>query len=470
MSGARVLLVDDEAVAREGLATALRRDGFDVTTADNGDSALALLRTRDFEVMLTDVRMPGMDGLDLLRRAREAWPDMEVLVVTGFATTESAVEAMRTGAFYYISKPFRLGEVRKLVREAADKAQLRAENHRLRQLVEQAAEERIITRDGGMRAILDIARGVAPTDCNVLIVGETGTGKELLARHLHAHSRRAGGPFVAVNCGALTEELLANELFGHEKGAYTGAQQSRGGLVEAAQCGTLFLDEVTEMSAAMQVKLLRLLQEREYMRVGGTEPVRADVRFLAATNREPRSAVDAGTFRQDIYFRLNVVTLQLPPLRARREDIPLLAQQFLRRAALAMGKPVTAIAPSAMQKLCAYDYPGNVRELENLIERGVALASGSMLGEADLPAGFAASAVHRDAGSRVGGEIRTLESVERSHILDVLAEVGGNRAMAARLLGIDRVSLWRKLRRYEELGLIEAGDTEGALRVRDAPA
>jgi DNA-binding NtrC family response regulator len=470
MSGARVLLVDDEAVAREGLATALRRDGFDVTTADNGDTALALLRTRDFEVMLTDLRMPGMDGLDLLRRAREAWPDMEVLVVTGFATTESAVEAMRTGAFYYISKPFRLGEVRKLVREAADKAQLRAENHRLRQLVEQAAEERIITRDGGMRAILDIARGVAPTDCNVLIVGETGTGKELMARHLHAHSRRAGGPFVAINCGALTEDLLANELFGHEKGAYTGAQQSRGGLVEAAQSGTLFLDEVTEMSAAMQVKLLRLLQEREYMRVGGTEPVRADVRFLAATNREPRSAVDAGTFRQDIYFRLNVVTLQLPPLRARREDIPLLAQQFLRRAALAMGKPVTAIAPSAMQKLCAYNYPGNVRELENLIERGVALASGGMLVEADLPAGFAASAVHRDPGSRAGGEIRTLECVERSHILDVLAEVGGNRAMAARLLGIDRVSLWRKLRRYEELGLIEAGDTEGALRVRDAPA
>jgi DNA-binding NtrC family response regulator len=470
MIAAHVLLVDDEAVAREGLATALRRDGFEVTTADNGDSALALLRSREFEVMLTDVRMPGMDGLDLLRRAREAWPDMEVLVVTGFATTESAVEAMRAGAFYYVSKPFRLGEVRKLVREAADKAQLRAENHRLRQLVEQAADERIITRDDGMRAILDIARGVAPTDCNVLIVGETGTGKELLARHVHAHSRRAGGPFVAVNCGALTEELLANELFGHEKGAYTGAQQARGGLVEAAQCGTLFLDEVTEMSAAMQVKLLRLLQEREYMRVGGTAPVRADVRFLAATNRDPMSAVEAGQFRQDIYFRLNVVTLQLPPLRARREDIPVLAQQFVRRAALAMGKTVTAIAPSAMQKLCSYDYPGNVRELENLIERGVALAGGSMLGDADLPAGFAASSPPREAHGRAGGEIRTLENVERTHILDVLAEVGGNRALAARLLGIDRVSLWRKLRRYEELGLIETSESDGALRVRDAPA
>ena len=468
MSTAHVLLVDDEAVAREGLATALRRDGLDVTTADNGDAALALLRQNDYEVLLTDVKMPGMDGLELLRRAREAWPAMEVLVVTGFATTESAVEAMRTGAFYYVSKPFRLGEVRKLVREAADKAQLRAENQRLRQLVEHAADERIITRDEGMRAILDIARGVAPTDCNVLIVGETGTGKELLARHVHAHSRRASGPFVAINCGALNEELLANELFGHEKGAYTGAQQSRGGLVEAAQGGTLFLDEVTEMSAAMQVKLLRLLQEREYLRVGGTEPVRADVRFLAATNREPRAAVEAGQFRQDIYFRLNVVTLQLPPLRDRRDDIPLLAQQFVRRAAQAMGKKVTAIAPPAMQKLCAYDYPGNVRELENIIERGVALAGGTMLAEEDLPPGLGTPAGH--AAGRGSNEVRTLDAVERNHILDVLAGVGGNRALAARLLGIDRVSLWRKLRRYEEQGLIEADEADGALRVRDVPA
>ncbi len=468
MSSAHVLLVDDEAVAREGLATALRRDGLEVTTADNGEAALALLRQREYEVLLTDVKMPGMDGLELLRRAREAWPGMEVLVVTGFATTESAVEAMRAGAFYYVSKPFRLGEVRKLVREAADKAQLRAENQRLRQLVEHAADERIITRDEGMRAILDIARGVAPTDCNVLIVGETGTGKELLARHVHAHSRRASGPFVAVNCGALNEELLANELFGHEKGAYTGAAQARGGLVEAAQGGTLFLDEVTEMSASMQVKLLRLLQEREYLRVGGTEPVRADVRFLAATNREPRAAVEAGQFRQDIYFRLNVVTLQLPPLRDRRDDIPLLAQQFVRRAAQAMGKKVTAIAPPAMQKLCGYDFPGNVRELENIIERGVALAGGTMLGEEDLPPGLGARG---GAGARGGsGEVRTLEAVERGHILDVLAGVGGNRALAARLLGIDRVSLWRKLRRYEEQGLIEADETDGALRVRDVSA
>ncbi|WP_374338720.1 sigma-54-dependent transcriptional regulator [Methyloversatilis sp.] len=467
MSIAQVLLVDDEAVAREGLATALRRDGLEVTTADNGEAALALLRQHEYEVLLTDVKMPGMDGLELLRRAREAWPGMEVLVVTGFATTESAVEAMRAGAFYYVSKPFRLGEVRKLVREAADKAQLRAENQRLRQLVEHAADERIVTRDEGMRAILDIARGVAPTDCNVLIVGETGTGKELLARHVHAHSRRAGGPFVAINCGALNEELLANELFGHEKGAYTGAQQARGGLVEAAQCGTLFLDEVTEMSAAMQVKLLRLLQEREYLRVGGTEPVRADVRFLAATNREPRAAVEAGQFRQDIYFRLNVVTLQLPPLRDRREDIPLLAQQFVRRAAQAMGKPVTAIAPPAMQKLCAYDYPGNVRELENIIERGVALATATMLGLEDLPPGLGSQG---NSPGRSGNEVPTLEAVERGHILDVLASVGGNRALAARLLGIDRVSLWRKLRRYEEQGLIEADQTDGALRMRDVPA
>lgn len=325
----------------------------------------------------------------------------------------------------------------------------------------------LVFEDPASISLLGDIERIAARDVTAMVIGETGTGKELVARHIHAVSGRRG-PFVAVNCGALNEELLANELFGHEKGAYTGAAQARGGLVEAAQGGTLFLDEVTEMSASMQVKLLRLLQEREYLRVGGTEPVRADVRFLAATNREPRAAVEAGQFRQDIYFRLNVVTLQLPPLRERRDDIPLLAQQFVRRAAQAMGKAVTAIAPPAMQKLCGYDFPGNVRELENIIERGVALAGGTMLGEEDLPPGLGARG---GAGARGGsGEVRTLEAVERGHILDVLAGVGGNRALAARLLGIDRVSLWRKLRRYEEQGLIEADETDGALRVRDVSA
>ncbi|WP_207186243.1 sigma-54-dependent transcriptional regulator [Rhodocyclus purpureus] len=464
----RVLVVDDEEIARNNLAHVLRREGFAADCADCGEAALERMAEARYDLVLTDLRMPGIDGLALLREARRRSPDTEVIVITAHANAGSAVEAMKAGAFYYIEKPFRLAEVRKVVREAAEKVRLKRENASLKAALERTREQpQILGNAPAMRELLGIAAGIAPTDCNVLIVGPTGSGKEVLARYVRQHSRRAQGPFVAINCGALSEELLANELFGHERGAFTGADGTKPGLIEVAAGGTLFLDEVTEMSPAMQVKLLRVLQEREFYRVGGTQPIAADVRFLAATNRDPAARVAEGRFRQDLYFRLNVVTLALPPLAERRGDIPLLALHFLARFAQRMGKPVAEIAPETFERLLAHDYPGNIRELENLIERGVALAPGTVLSADLLPAGLGrkadtgspAAPAENSAGAAGEAAARTegamppiapLAEIERRHILDTLAHAGGNRALAARLLGIDRVSLWRKLRRFEE--------------------
>ncbi len=455
---ARVLIADDEEIARRNLTHILEREGIAADCAANGSEALEKIGAAHYHLLLTDLRMPGIDGLELLRRTRERSPETEVVVITAHANTESAVEAMKNGAFYYVEKPFRLPEVRKVVREALEKVQLKRENATLKTALDQATgSTRILSNAPAMHELLSVASGIAPTDCNVLIVGATGTGKELLARHLHEHSHRADAPFVALNCGALSEELLANELFGHERGAFTGAGATKAGLIEAASGGTLFLDEVTEMSPAMQVKLLRVLQEREYYRLGGTQALTADVRFVAATNRDPVAWVADGHFRQDLYFRLNVVTLNLPLLRERRGDIPLLALHFLARFARRMDKAVAEIHPDTFERLLAHDFPGNIRELENLIERGVALARGSSITPDLLPpdVGQAASETTAETGGEMSGKtaatgVAPLAEMERLHILHALEHTGGNRALAAQLLGIDRVSLWRKLRRYDE--------------------
>jgi DNA-binding NtrC family response regulator len=342
--------------------------------------------------------------------------------------------------------------VRQTVAEALEKIRLKRENRALRaQLDAFAGRTRVISRDGGMQKLLDMARQIAPTGCNVLITGESGTGKELFARTLHEHSGRGagkdGGPFLAVNCGAFNEELLANELFGHEKGAFTGAI-GKTGLLVAAHGGTLFLDEVTEMTPAMQVKLLRVIQEKEMLPVGGTKPLKIDIRFIAASNRNMKEWVADGRFRQDLYFRLNVVNLHIPPLSQRREDIPLLAQHFLDRAAPVMGKPVRGISEEALALLKAYDFPGNVRELENIIERGVALCLGDTLEAAHLPDDLRDLSIR--AFRRRDGKVIPLEEQERDYILWVLEEAHGNQTLAAQMLGIDRVSLWRKLKKYGE--------------------
>ncbi|PWB48225.1 MAG: Fis family transcriptional regulator [Nitrosomonadales bacterium] len=444
----RLLIADDEKVALKNLEHVMKKEGYEVAATQSGANALAYLEKQSFDVVLTDLRMEKVDGMQILRKCRESCPDTEVVLITGFATLESAVEAMKHGAFYYIAKPFRLDEVRQVVAEALEKVRLKRENRSLREEVESfQGKVRILTQDASIQRLLEMARQIAPTGCNILITGESGTGKELFARYLHAHSERSEGPFLAVNCGAFNEELLANELFGHVKGAFTGAGGDKKGLLEAASGGTLFLDEITEMSPSMQVKLLRVIQEKEVLPLGGTQPVKVDVRFIAATNRDVQDMVRQGGFRQDLYFRLNVVNLHIPPLSQRKEDVPLLGYHFLRKYAALMKKDVTEIAPEAMDLLKVYDFPGNIRELENIIERGVAIASGPVIEAVHLPDDLRELSIR--TFRKKDGRIPSLEEQEKDYIRWVLQESGGNQTLAAQILGIDRVSLWRKLKRYE---------------------
>ncbi|MCX8086528.1 MAG: sigma-54 dependent transcriptional regulator [Rhodocyclaceae bacterium] len=448
MKHGKLLIVDDEKVALRNLEHVMKKEGYEVVATQSGGNALAHLDKQAFDVVLTDLRMEKVDGMQILAKCRASHPDTEVILITGYATLDSAVEAMKHGAFYYIAKPFRLDEVRKVVAEALEKIRLRRENRALREEVERfQGKVKILTQSAQMQRLLELARQIAPTDCNVLVTGESGTGKELFARYLHHHSRREAGPFVAINCGAFNEELLANELFGHVKGAFTGAQADKPGLIAAADGGTLFLDEITEMSPAMQVKLLRAIQEREVLPLGATKPLKVDVRFIAATNRNIIDMAKSGDFRQDLFFRLNVVNLTLPPLSERREDIPLLALHFLGKCAARMGKDVGEISPEALELLKAYDFPGNVRELENIVERGVALATGKTIEAAHLPDDLRELAIR--TFRKKDGRLPSLEEQERDYIQWVLKEAGGNQTLAAQILGIDRVSLWRKLKRYQ---------------------
>ncbi|MBU2642984.1 MAG: sigma-54 dependent transcriptional regulator [Gammaproteobacteria bacterium] len=445
---ARLLIVDDEDIALSNLQHVMEKEGYQVTAVRSGAAAVALLEKYEFDVVLTDLRMEGVDGMDVLKASRERQPGAEVIFITGFATAESAVQALKHGAFYYIAKPFRLDEVRKVVAEALAKVSLRRENADLRREVEHYRDgDGIVTQDVEMQRLLDMAKQIAPTDCSVLITGESGTGKELFAKTLHRQSNRAHGPYTAINCGAFSEQLLTNELFGHEKGAFTGAIALKKGLIEASAGGTLFLDEVTEMTPSMQVKLLRVLQEKEVLRVGGTRAIKSDVRVLAATNRDVSEAIKNGSFREDLYFRLNVVNLRIPPLAQRKGDIPLLAQHFLLKYAGRMKKPVTQISSEVLARLMDYPFPGNVRELENLIERGTAMAQGNTIEVAHLP-----ETLHQEAEGfslrKIEGRLPTLEEQEHTYINRVLEEVKGNQTVAAQILGINRASLWRKLKAW----------------------
>jgi DNA-binding NtrC family response regulator len=443
----KMLIVDDERVALKNLEHVMKKEGYEVTGTESGQNALRLLEEQQFDIVLTDLRMEKVDGMQILKKSQELYPDSEIIMITGYATLESAVESMKKGAFHYIAKPFKLDLVRKVVQEAIEKVKLKKENRQLREHIETyQGKVKIITQDPNMQRLLDTAKQIAPTDCNVLLSGESGTGKELFARYIHFASARAEGPFFAINCGAFTEELLSNELFGHEKGAFTGATAVKRGLIEMASKGTLFLDEITEMPPSMQVKLLRVIQEKEVLRVGGTEPLNVDVRFIAATNRDIHDAMKNGRFRQDLYFRLNVVSLHMPPISERKDDIPLLSYYFLKKHAVLMKKKVDGISEDAMNLLINYDFPGNVRELENIIERGVALSNGSTLEAAHLPEDLRELSIR--TFRKKEGKIPSLEEQEVTYIKWVLGEVGGNKTLASQILGIDRVSLWRKLKRY----------------------
>jgi DNA-binding NtrC family response regulator len=451
-----VLVTDDDPVARDLLAEVLAKEGYRVLTAPDGPASLVLAEREPIDLALVDLRMPEMDGLELLRALVARQPDITVLILTAFATMETAIDAIRAGAYDYISKPFRMDEIRLTVRRTLEARRLAQENRQFRQaLTDRYGLENLVGRSSAMVTVYKLVARVASLDSTVLLLGESGTGKELAAHAIHYASPRAHGPFVVVDCAAVPESLFESELFGHERGAFTGAVAARRGLLETAAGGTCFLDEVGELSAALQAKLLRALEERSIRRVGGNEQLPVNVRVIAATNRDLRRAVEEGRFREDLYYRLNVVTIALPPLRDRRDDIPLLARHFLEKYARAAGKPIAGLAEDTLGRLCAAPWPGNVRQLEHAIESAVALAAGEVILPEDLPAPVGDAA--REPNPAAPGARMTLEDVKQWYVQKVLAEVEGNKVRAAEILGIDRRTLYRMLER-------QPGDT-GAVDV-----
>lgn len=442
MKGESILVADDEDIALDNFGYILSENEYEIVSVRGGDEALKLLRDREFDLVLTDLRMPGVDGMEILKFSRERYPDTEVILITGYATIDTAIEAMRVGAYHYITKPYKIDEVRKVVGEALEKKRLKKENRILKQDLKRLKDTSLMSRDPLMRKLLETARSVADSDCNILITGESGTGKELLARYIHEHSNRRNGPMVGVNCGVFTEELLASELFGYEKGAFTGADRKRTGIIESTDNGTLLLDEITEMSLTMQVKLLRVLQEKEVMPVGSNRPRRVSVRFISATNRDIDGMVKEGLFRQDLYYRINVVNLHLPPLSDRKLDLPILVQIFIEKFNTLYSRHVERVTDEVMRVFEEYDFPGNIRELEHLIERAIVLVRGDVIGMEHIPE------LRINSDSKSDGRILTLDEYEKNYIEWVLKKTEGKKAKAAEVLGIDRVSLWRKLKRF----------------------
>ncbi|MGD0264204.1 MAG: sigma-54 dependent transcriptional regulator [Candidatus Methylomirabilota bacterium] len=446
MESAKLLVVDDDPEIVAVLAELLKKEGHHVTACAAGAAAISAGRDEKFDVVLADIRLPDMDGLTVLRAFQEASPEAAVVVMTAFGTVETAIQAIKAGAYDYIPKPFKLDEVRIVVQRALERKRLLQENRRYRQeLRGKYRLENVVGASGPMLDIFKTVARVAPTKSMVLIQGESGTGKELIARTIHYNSDRAQRPFVAMDCGALTETLLESELFGHERGAFTGATALKRGLFEAAQGGTCFLDEIGDVSPGVQSRLLRVLQEHEVKRVGGTEPIKVDVRVIAATNQHLESLVKAHKFREDLYYRLSVISVTLPPLRERRDDIPLLAEFFLRKFAQEAGKRVERIAPEAMALLTAYPWPGNVRELEHAIERAVILTQNPTLLAQDLPPDLQAPPGGRPTAD---AQVLPLREVERRHLLFALERAQGNRKRAAEWLGVTRRTLYRMAARH----------------------
>ncbi len=440
----RVLVADDEASARLGLGTLLRDAGFEVDQAEDGQTALECLQATLPDVLVTDLHMPGLDGIQLLERAREAIPELIVVLVTAFADVDTAVRAMQLGAEHYLTKPVQFDELLVVLDRALERRHLQHEATELRaRLKDRLSFDNIIGSSPAMQEVFDVIEQVARTKASVLITGESGTGKELVAQAIHQNSPRAKAPFVKLHCAALAETLLESELFGHEKGAFTGAVGRREGRFKQADGGTLFLDEIGEISPAIQVKLLRFLQERTFERVGGNETVKVDVRIIAATNRDLNAEVAAGKFREDLFYRLNVVNIEMPPLRARPSDLLPLATYFLHRFAKENGKRIDGFADDAVERIGAYRWPGNVRELENIIERAVVLCDGSKLTSKHLPAGVGASS---RSSVRIPGS--TMEEIERHAILATLEACGGRTTQAAQMLDISVRKIQYKLHEY----------------------
>jgi DNA-binding NtrC family response regulator len=446
-----VLVVDDDAEMRSLVCDVLKDRGHQCTGVGSGEEALRALAEQQYVLVLTDLRMKGMQGTELLTEIRRSNPDIGVILMTAFGTVETAVEAMKRGASDYLTKPVKTEELVRVVERVIREAMLRREVSRLRREVhKEYSFHQIIGKSKPMQDVFDLIRRVADSPTNVLITGESGTGKELVAKAIHYNSDRRDAPFVPVNCAAIPEQLLESELFGHMRGAFTDAKMDKRGLFEEAQKGTLFLDEISELPLMLQAKLLRAIQEREIRRVGANKPIAVDVRIIAATNLHLSEEVKSKRFREDLYYRLNVIELKLPPLRDRREDIPLLVETFLKKCGEARGKDIKAISESALAMLVDYAWPGNVRELENVIERAVTLSRGEKIVADDLPASIQGSRGDRRVLDEAAERTLPLHEVEKEYILKILEKTGGNKYQAAHVLGIDRKTLYRKLGEIEE--------------------
>ena len=454
----RILVVDDEEIVRESLAGWLAKDGFTVEQAADGPSALARLKEHRFSILITDLKMPEMDGLAVQVEARKLQPDLAVVIMTAFATVDTAVTAMKQGAFDYLVKPFDPEELSMMMQKIVAQQELVRENAVLRKALKKEHQlHDLASKAPVMQAVFELARTAARSNSTILILGESGAGKEVLARAIHAESPRAAGPFVEVSCAALTETLLESELFGHEKGSFTGATARRKGKFEAAHQGTLFLDEVGDIGPKLQLDLLRVLEERRFHRIGGNEPVEVDVRIVAATNKDLQKAVATGTFREDLFYRLNVIPIRLPPLRERREDIPLLVDHFVERLSAELGRGIEGVSREAMVALSTHPWPGNVRELRNVLERGAVVARGPVIELSDLGLDQPATSGELPHPAVVSSPDESLDAVERRHIAAVLAHTGFNVSQSARVLGVDRVTLYNKMRKY---GLKRDADDE----------
>jgi DNA-binding NtrC family response regulator len=436
----RILIVDDEFSIRDSLEHWFRKDGYEVQVAADASRAWEAMQVAAFDVVLSDVRLPGMDGMRLLEQIRRAFPTTIVVMITAFASVDTAVRALKLGAADYVTKPINPEELSHVVAQALAQQRLREENLRLRGTIdEMAGEQQIVGQSPAMRKVLELIEHVAKTEATVLILGESGTGKELVARAIHAASKRRYAPLVAVNCGGLPDSLLEGELFGHEKGAFTGADEPRKGKIELADGGTLFLDEVGAINLKMQVDLLRVLETHEVFRLGAGQPRKVDFRVVCATNDNLDRAIREGRFREDFYYRINVFTIALPPLRARRGDIPALAQHFVERFARQMDSRITAISPEAMELLLNQDWPGNVRELSNAIERAMVVGRPPAIMPGDLP-------IRNERGG--APPVQSLDEVEKQHIAAVLISTDGNVTRAAEILQVDRVTVYNKIKKY----------------------
>ncbi|GAB4389481.1 MAG: sigma-54 dependent transcriptional regulator [Thermodesulfovibrionales bacterium] len=438
----KVLVAEDEEITLNNILDTLREEGFEVSGTRDGAGAMAMVEKDDFALLVTDIKMPGMDGMELLERVKEKYPEMEVIIITGFGSVSSAVEAMKKGARDYITKPFDLDELVLRVRSVREKRAMSRENIALRTYFDMNREVSVVARSRGMKRVLETIEEMKDSSFSVLLTGETGVGKNLIAKIIHSSSGRRDRPFLSLNCATLTEELLASELFGHEKGAFTGAVWAKPGLVEIADTGTLFLDEIAELSPALQAKLLKVIEEGEFYRVGGTKPRKVDVRFIAATNQDVKKLIAAGRFREDLYFRLNTMEIFIPPLRERPEDIKPLCLHFLNRLVPKYGKKITGLSPEAMKILMHYGFPGNVRELENIIERAIILEKGPLITPESLPTGVRVLQVETLAPESV----KKVDEVVKEYAEKVVKMTGGNRTKAAELLGISRTSLWKILK------------------------